>query len=175
MSGACPSRGVIEGRVHSVAKREQESKDEFQVITVNKKARFSYEILEVLEAGLVLTGNEIKSIRDGGMSLAEAYVRPDRGEMMLLGAHVKEYAFSHDAQYNPVRPRKLLLHKREIDKLRGRVEMRGLTIVPLRLYLKRGRAKLEIGLARGKASPDKRRTVIAREKDREAQRAMKRG
>ncbi len=146
---------------------------EYQVIAVNKKARFTYEILEVFEAGLVLSGNEIKSIRAGGISLAEAYVRPQNNEVFLIGAHIKEYSFSHDPNYNPVRSRKLLLHKREIDKLRGRVEAKGLTIVPLRVYIKRGRAKLEIGVARGKAAPDKRQTIIAREKDREARRAMK--
>ena len=155
-----------------MGKQKQESSD-FQVVAVNRKARFEYHILEVLEAGLVLSGNEIKSIRDGGVSLAESYVKPERNEVFLIGAHVREYAFSHDASYNPTRRRKLLLHRREIDKLRGRVEAKGLTAVPLRLYLKRGLAKLEVGLARGKAVPDKRRTIIDREKQREARRAMK--
>jgi len=157
-----------------LGKREQQSPDH-QIIAVNKKARFSYDILEVLEAGIVLSGNEIKSIRAGGISLAESYVRPQNNEIFLLGAHIKEYAFSHDSSYNPLRPRKLLLHKQEINKLRGRVEMKGLTVVPQRLYLKGGRAKVEIALARGKAAPAKRRRILAREKDREAQRAMKRG
>ena len=149
--------------------------DDFKVVVVNKKARFEYEILDVFEAGLVLTGNEIKSIRTGEISLAEAYVRPQAEELLLIGANIKEYKHSSAAEYDPVRKRKLLLHKREIRKLSAKVEQKGLTIVPLRVYLKGGKAKLEIALARGKAAPDKRRTVMDREMRREAQRAMKRG
>ncbi|NLF25998.1 MAG: SsrA-binding protein SmpB [Deltaproteobacteria bacterium] len=148
---------------------------DFQVVVTNKKARFSYQILEVIEAGIVLSGNEIKSIRAGGVSLSEAYVRPSDGEIFLIGAHINEYEHSSLREYNPTRSRKLLLHKREIRKLTARVEQRGLTMVPLRLYLKRGRAKVEVGLAKGKAAPDKRRTIIDREKQREAARAMRRG
>jgi SsrA-binding protein len=156
-----------------VAKSKEETSD-LKVITVNKKARFDYQLLETFEAGVVLSGMEIKSVRDGGVSLAEAYIRPSSGELVLIGAHVKEYVHSSALEYNPTRPRKLLMHKREIRKLTSRVEERGLTIVPLRLYLKKGLAKVELALARGKAAPDKRRTVIDREKKLEAQRAMKR-
>ena len=145
----------------------------FKLIVTNKKARFNYDILEVFEAGLVLSGNEIKSIRSGAVSLSEAYVRASAGELFLIGAHIKEYEHSSARDYDALRPRKLLLHKREINKLAARVEQRGLTIVPIRLYLKLGKAKLEIGLARGKAAPDKRRSIIDREKRREAQRAMR--
>ena len=153
--------------------KDEKKTTDFEVVVVNKKARFEYEILEVFEAGIALTGNEIKSIRAGGISLAESYVRPQRGEVWLLGAHIKEYNFSHDSNYDPMRERKLLLHGREIHKLQTKVEAKGLTVVPLRVYLKRGKAKLEIALARGKHLYDKRESIIAREKDREAARAMK--
>jgi len=155
-----------------MAKKEKIS--DFEVISVNKKARFDYTVLETFEAGLVLSGNEIKSVRAGGVTLAESYIRPENGEMLLIGAHIKEYAFSHDAKYNPARVRKLLMHRREIDRLRGRVEMKGLTLVPMRIYIKQGLAKLELALAKGKDAPDKRHSIMAREKDREAERAMKR-
>lgn len=139
----------------------------------NRKARFEYEIVESFEAGIVLTGNEIKSIRNGGMSLNEAYVRPRNGELWLQGAHVTEYAFSNLNDYNPTRARKLLMHRSEIMRLIGRVEQKGLTLVPLKVYLKGGRAKLQLALARGKKAPDKRRTIQDRDQKREAERAMK--
>jgi len=159
------------------SKQKKEELPEFKLISENRKARFNYHLIEKFEAGIVLTGNEIKSIRSGGVSLDEAYVRPHNGELYLLGAHINEYTFSSRvSEYNPTRPRKLLLHKHEISKLQGRVEAKGMTIVPVRLYInKRGRAKLEIALAKGKDSPDKRRDIMDREKKREAQRAMKRG
>lgn len=143
-----------------------------KVVCVNRKARFDYHILETFEAGIVLTGPEIKSIRQGGISLAESYVSPYGDELFLLGAHIKPYSFSAQADYDPVRKRKLLLNRHEIEVLRTRVERKGLTIVPLQLHLKRGRAKLEIALAKGKAAPDKRDTIKRREADREARRAM---
>jgi len=144
-----------------------------KIIATNKKARFSYRILETFEAGIVLTGAEIKSIREGGVSLMQSYVRPQGGEIFLLGAHIKPYSHGSAADYNPTRDRKLLLHRREIYKLQARVEQKGLTIVPLKLYLRRGYAKLEIGLAQGKAAPDKRRSIKERELKREAERTYK--
>ena len=146
-----------------------------KVLVVNKKARFEYHILETFEAGIVLTGAEIKSVRKGDISIAEAYVRPDADALYLLGAHIKPYSHSGDLHYDPVRPRKLLLKQSEIDKLRGRVETKGLTIVPLQVHLRRGYAKLDIGLARGKAAPDKRSSIRDREASREMARAVKRG
>lgn len=147
-----------------------------KIICENRKARFSYEIIETFEAGLVLTGAEIKSVRQGGVSLGESYVRPDKAELLLINAHIQPYAFeSRKAEYDPIRKRKLLLNRREIDKLRGGVERKGLTIIPLKMYLKRGLAKLEIALAKGKASADKRQSVKDRDAKREAARAMKRG
>ena len=113
-----------------------------KLIVQNKKARFDYHIIETLEAGIVLTGSEIKSFRLGEVSLAESYVRPEKGEIFLLAAHIKPYAFDSNKEYEPARKRKLLMHKHEIEKLRGTVEQQGLTIIPLRMYLKNGRAKL---------------------------------
>ena len=144
-----------------------------KIISVNKKARFNYHILETLEAGIVLTGSEIKSIRANGISIAESYVAPMNGGVFLLNAHIKPYSFSSDETYDPVRPRKLLMHEYEIDKFRGRVEKAGLTIVPLQLYLKNGRAKVEIALAKGKAAPDKRASIRDRESEREVSRALR--
>lgn len=145
-----------------------------KVIADNRRARFDYEILETLEAGLVLTGPEIKSIRRDGITLAESYVRPDNEEIFLVGAHIRPYAFTIDKEYDPLRKRKLLLHSNEIQQLIARVQQKGLTIVPLQLYLKRGRAKLRIGLARGKASPDKRESIKERDVKREMARAIDR-
>lgn len=159
----------------SKKKRKSKVPSDIRVVTVNKKARFSFHILEVFEAGIVLTGNEIKSVRLGQINLREAYVRPQNGELFLVGANIKEYAFSSAWDYDPVRTRKLLMHKSEINRLRGRVEAKGNTIVPLEVYLKKGRAKLKIGLAKGKDAPDKRKTILDREKKIEAERAMKRG
>lgn len=144
-----------------------------KLIVQNKKARFEYHILETFEAGIVLTGAEIKSVRLGEVSLGESYIRPEKGEIFLLQAHIKPYTFNSAKDYDAGRKRKLLLHKHEIDKLRGRVEQKGLTIVPLRLYLKRGRAKLEIALAKGKDAPDKRQTIKERESKRELARVLK--
>lgn len=146
----------------------------FKVVCENRKARFNYEILEVFEAGLVLTGPEIKSIRSGHVKLDQSYVRPEQDEMYLLQARIEPYQFDTQQALDASRKRKLLLKKGEIQKLSVAVERKGLTIIPLRMYLKRGFAKLEIALARGKDVGDKRQTIKKREADREAQRAMKR-
>lgn len=144
-----------------------------KILAENRKARFNYHIIESFEAGMVLTGSEIKSIRLGGLSLQESYVRPHHGELVLLGAHVKLYSHTSNPDYDPVRPKKLLMHKAEIVKLQGKVEQKGLTIVPLKVYLKNGRAKIEIGLAKGKDAPDKREDIKGRESKREMARALK--
>ncbi len=146
-----------------------------KIISENRKARFNYHIVESYEAGIVLTGAEIKSIRAGGISLQESYVRPQNGELLLLGAHIKPYSHSANAEYDPVRPRKLLMHKGEIVKLQSKVEQKGLTIVPLKVYLKSGRAKIEIGLAKGKSAPDKREDIKGKEAKRDMARALKEG
>lgn len=146
-----------------------------KIISENRKARFDYHIVESFEAGIVLTGAEIKSIRAGGISLQESYVRPQNGELLLLGAHIKPYSHSANSEYDPVRPRKLLMHKVEIIKLQGKVEQKGLTLVPLKVYLKSGRAKIEIALAKGKSAPDKRHDIKDKEAKRDIARVMKQG
>jgi SsrA-binding protein len=157
-----------------VSKKGDESAGK-KIMVVNRKARFDYHIVEVFEAGLVLTGQEIKSIRDGGASLAESYIRPKRSELFLVGCHIQQYSHSSLKEYDPVRERKLLMHRSEIEKLSHKVESKGFTLVPLSLYLKDGYAKLELALAKGKAAPDKRDSTKEREANRDMARAMKRG
>ena len=152
---------------------ESEGEVARSIVTENRKARFHYQILDVLEAGIVLSGAEIKSIRSHGMSIEQSYVRPQGGEVFLLGAHVQPYGFSNDLTYQPERARKLLLHRREIDSLIGAIERRGLTIIPLKVYILRGRVKVEIAVAKGKTAPDKRDAIQEREDKRSMQRVMK--
>jgi SsrA-binding protein len=139
----------------------------------NRRARHEYEILESLEAGLVLTGTEVKSIRAGGASLNEAYARVRDGEAWLMGMHVAGYKEGSYANVEPNRPRKLLLHKEQIAHLRSRVGEKGLTIVPLRLYFTRGMAKVQLGLARGKKLWDKRADVAKRDVERDIARLVR--
>jgi SsrA-binding protein len=146
--------------------------DEVKVLAANRKARFDYHILETVEAGLVLTGGEIKSMRQGEATINEAYVRPQGGELFLLNAYIKPYSHSRDVEYDPRRPRKLLLHRKEIDRLVRQLATEGMTLVPLQLHLKGGRAKLEVALGRGKSAPDKRESIKRKESDREMARAM---
>jgi SsrA-binding protein len=141
-----------------------------KVVSTNRKARFEYFISDTYEAGLVLKGTEIKSIRQGKMSLQEAYVRTDGEEAWLVGAHVAPYDQASYAQHDPTRDRKLLLHKKEIRQLWNAIRIKGMTIIPLRVYLKAGRAKLEIGVARGKKQYDKRESIKERDMKREISR-----
>lgn len=145
-----------------------------KLITSNRRARHDYAILDTFEAGLVLTGTEVKSLRDGKASLQEAYARIDRDEIWLVGMHVPEYSHGNRQNHDPTRTRKLLLHRKEIERLRGMLEQKGLTLVPLRLYWKDGRAKVELGLGRGKKDYDRRQDVAKREAQREIERAMSR-
>jgi SsrA-binding protein len=137
------------------------------MIVENRRARFEYQILESLEAGLVLSGTEVKSIRAGGVSLSEAYARIRDGEAWLLGMHIPPYKQGSFSNAEPNRPRKLLLHKEEIARLQSRVGEKGLTIVPLRLYFTRGMAKVQLGVARGKKLWDKRADAAKRDVERE--------
>ena len=140
----------------------------------NKRARFDYEILERVEAGLVLRGSEVKSLRAGRASLAEAYAKFDKNELFLLKVHIGEYKQATHNNHEPLRPRKLLLHKRELRKLAQRINERGLTVVPLRLYFtSRGFAKVELGICRGKKSHDKRQSIAKRDVERDLRRAIK--
>lgn len=133
----------------------------------NRRARYEYHILESMEAGLVLTGTEIKSIRAGGVSLSEAYARIRDGELWLLSMHIPPYKEGSFANHEPTRPRKLLMHKEQIERLKTRASEKGLTIVPLRMYFTRGRVKVEIGLAKGKKMWDKRAAETERDVKRE--------
>jgi SsrA-binding protein len=144
-----------------------------KTIATNRKARHNFHILEGTEAGIALTGSEIKSIRAGRVSLSDAYVRADNGELWLLNAHIARYQASSYLGHEPTRPRKLLLHRKQIAELRSAVAEKGLTLVPLRLYLKDSLAKVEVALARGKKLYDKRETLIRRDTDRAVERAMK--
>ena len=144
-----------------------------KIITVNRKAYHDYHILESVEAGLVLTGTEIKSIRGGRVNLNDAYASPRDGEFWLLNAHISQYPGGNRYNHEPTRPRKLLLHDREIADLSSEVERKGLTLVPLKLYLKKGIAKVELGLARGKKQYDKRESIARRDDQLQMQRAFK--
>ena len=143
-------------------------------VATNRRARFNYDILETVEAGLVLKGTEIKAIREGHVNLGDSYAKPDNGELWLVNAHIAQYTAGAGNNHEPTRPRKLLLHKGELHRLSRQVAERGLTLVPLRLYIKRHFAKVELGLAKGRKNYDKRRAIIDREREREAQEAIRR-
>jgi len=142
-------------------------------ITVNRKAYHDYHIQETIEAGIVLKGSEIKSIRAGRISLREAYAKPENEELWLCNAHIASYDAAGQNTHAPTRSRKLLLHRQEIDNLASKVMQKGLTVVPLKLYIKHGIAKVELGVAKGKKVYDKRETIARRDADREMERAMK--
>ncbi|HEY9086408.1 MAG TPA: SsrA-binding protein SmpB [Candidatus Tyrphobacter sp.] len=133
----------------------------------NRRARHEYHILESLEAGLALSGTEVKSVRDGGASISESYARFRDGEAWLVGMHIPAYKQGSFSNVDPARPRKLLLHREQIEHLQSRVQEKGLTVVPLRLYFTRGMAKVQLGLARGKKLWDKRADVAKRDVERE--------
>ena len=146
-----------------------------RTIATNRRARHEYEILETVEAGLVLRGTEVKSLRAGGVSFKDSYATVRNEEAWLLGCHINPYSHGTDANHDPVRDRKLLLRHREITRLAAKVAERGLTLVPLRLYFKKGRAKVELGLARGRKLHDKRSAIREREVRREMDKAARAG
>ncbi|MBE0481127.1 MAG: SsrA-binding protein SmpB [Dehalococcoidia bacterium] len=143
-----------------------------KTITVNRKAYHDYHIEDTVEAGLALTGTEIKSIRAGNVNLRDAFARAENGEMWLLGAHIAPYPGGNRFNHEPKRPRKILLHRKQIDELSGTMMRKGLTLVPLKLYLKKGYAKVELGLARGKKAYDKREAIAERDARRQIERAV---
>jgi SsrA-binding protein len=146
---------------------------EIRQLASNRKAFHDYEVLERIEAGISLTGTEIKSLRASGASIREAYARPLGNELWLYGAHIAEYAAGSYQNHEPTRPRRLLLHRRQIRDWARAISERGLTIVPLNLYLKDGMAKVELGLVRGRRQYDKRQAIAKREADRDIQRALR--
>jgi SsrA-binding protein len=145
-----------------------------RVIARNRRALYQYEILRRYEAGLSLTGSEIKSVRAGRVSIQEAYCRPQAGELLLIGAHIARYEPSGQANHEPTRDRRLLLHRREISQLEQSFAQKGLTLVPLKLYLTRGLAKLEIGVGRGRRQHEKRDRMAERDAQRQIERALRR-
>ncbi|MCK4350491.1 MAG: SsrA-binding protein SmpB [Candidatus Krumholzibacteria bacterium] len=145
-----------------------------KIICTNRKARRDYEILETMEAGLVLVGTEVKSLRDGQAQLKDSFAAIDDGELYLYNAHINPYRMGNRFNHEPTRTRKLLMHEREIGRLIGKIQEKGLTLIPLRLYFNdSGRVKVELGLARGKRSFDKRREIAERDAKREIRRAIK--
>jgi SsrA-binding protein len=148
---------------------------EDRVVATNRRARHEYEILESFEAGLVLRGTEVKALRTGQVNFKDSYATVRNNEVWLLGCHISPYSHGTDANHDPERDRKLLLHGREINRLVGKISEKGLTVVPLKLYFKNGRAKLEIGLARGKKLHDKRAALRERETRREMEKAARAG
>ena len=154
------------------AKKKNDS-DSGERITQNRKARYEYEILDRFEAGLVLTGPEVKSLRAGRVDLVDSYADLERGELWLRKLHIGPYEQAGRENLEPTRSRKLLLHRAEISRLASRVAERGLTLIPLSLYWKDGRAKVELGLARGRRRYDKRQAIRRREDDRETRRALR--
>lgn len=154
--------------------RSEKSKNEDGITDIcrNRRASHEYEILDRLECGVVLTGTEVKSLREGQSSLEDAYAKIDDSEVWLIGCDIPEYTMGNRMNHKPKRPRKLLLHRREIARFAGRASQRGFTLVPLRLYFKNGRAKVELAVCRGKQLHDKRQTMKKKDADREIRRAM---
>ncbi len=145
-------------------------KNNIKIVCQNKRARFEYEISETYEAGMVLQGTEVKSLRDGRANLSDGYAEVRDGEIVLVGAHISPYSYGNRENHEPIRPRKLLMNKREIRKLYGKTQERGFTLIPLKIYFKHGRAKVEIALARGKKLYDKRETLKRRAEERQMER-----
>lgn len=149
------------------------NKDEVKNVAVNRKARHDYYILDTCEVGLVLKGTEVKSLREGKVSLRESFAQFEDNELYIMNMHISPYAFGNIFNVDPKRKRKLLLHLREIDRLKGQVEEKGFTLVPLRIYFKRGHAKIELALAKGKKLYDKRRTLAEKAIQRDVERELK--
>jgi SsrA-binding protein len=147
--------------------------DKLKIVYNNKRANFDYELLERFEAGLALTGTEIKSVRANQVSLQRSYVQAHGDELWLMEANIAQYAHGNRENHEPTRPRKLLLHRREINRILTNLAQKGLTVVPTRLYLKGGRAKVEVALARGKRKFDKREDIARRDADRQVERALR--
>jgi SsrA-binding protein len=155
------------------AKKPSKEQADIQPICRNKRAFHEYEVFDTLECGIVLTGTEVKSLREHAGSLEDAYARIDGGEVWLLGSDIPEYTMGNRLNHKPKRPRKLLLHKREIAKFAGKASQQGFTLVPLRMYFKQGRAKVEIAVARGKKLYDKRESQKKAEAQKEIRKTMK--
>lgn len=152
----------------------KKSNEDIKLVCRNKRARFDYEIGDRYEAGLVLTGSEVKSLRMGKANLSDAYAKVQDGEVWLVKAHISPYPYAHYDNHEPERPRKLLLNKKEIRKIFGRTQERGLALIPLSIYFKKGLAKVDLALAKGKKAYDKRQALKQQTADREIHRALRR-
>jgi SsrA-binding protein len=144
-----------------------------KTVALNRKARRDYEILESVEAGMALKGTEVKSLREGRVNLKDSYAKVLDGEVFLVNAHISPYSHGNIQNHDPLRNRKLLLHRQQIRRLTGKAEEKGLTLIPLKVYFARGRAKVELGLARGKREYEKRETIKRRDAEREMERGLK--
>ncbi|MCS6777345.1 MAG: SsrA-binding protein SmpB [Chloroherpetonaceae bacterium] len=162
----------MKSRDHKTAQGDTHDPNARKVIAVNRRARHEYEIIDTYQAGIVLVGTEVKSLRAGRVNFQDAFVRIENNEAWLYNMHISPYEQGNRWNVEPVRRRKLLLHRWEIDELRGRSEQKGLTIVPLQLYFQRGFARIEIGLGRGKKLYDKRQAIAERDRQREQQREL---
>lgn len=175
----CAGRPILRGRTATAKSNSSKPKDREhdneRLIAQNRRARHEYEIVDTLECGIALLGSEVKSLRTGKISLEEAYGRVKAGEVYLVGCDIPEYKQAAHFNHEPKRWRKLLLHKREIEKFAGRAYEKGLTLVPLKLYFKDGRAKLLLGLGRGRKLHDKREVLKKQSVQRDIARAMRRG
>ena len=149
------------------------TEDGIKIIAQNRKARYDYHALATWEAGIALQGTEVKSLRDGKANLLDSYARVDGGEVYLHNVHIGEYDQGNQFNHEPMRKRKLLLHRHEINRMRGQVEEKGLTLIPLKLYFKKGRAKIEIALAKGKREYDRRQDIAKRDARRDMERDLK--
>ncbi len=154
-------------------KSEKSAQDNQRTIVENRKARHKYEIMDTLECGIVLRGSEVKSLRDGRVSMGESYARVKQGEVWLIGCDIAEYPNASMMNHDPLRPRKLLLHRREIEKFAAKAYETGLTLVPLKMYFKRGRAKVLMGICKGRRTYDKREALKKSDMKRDIQRAMR--
>ncbi|MDA0770338.1 MAG: SsrA-binding protein SmpB [Chloroflexi bacterium] len=141
-------------------------------IVTNRRARYNYDISDTVEAGLVLLGTEIKAIREGRVNLSDSYAKPEKGELWLMNVHIAQYSAGSRNNHEPTRPRKLLLHRKQVVELSRQVSERGLTLVPLRLYIRRHVAKVELGVAKGRKLYDKRQVIVEKVREREAQEAI---
>jgi SsrA-binding protein len=167
-----PAKAAKTGKSKKGA-RGADDKNE-RVVADNRKARHNYTVLDTLECGIALVGSEVKSLRNGQLSLDEAYGRVEKDEVWLIGANISEYSYSHALNHEPKRRRKLLMHRREIKKFAGQAFEKGLTLVPLKVYFKEGRAKVLLGICKGKQKHDKRDSMKNREMQRDIDRAMRR-
>ncbi len=147
--------------------------EKIKVVATNRKAYHDYNVLETFEAGIELVGTEVKSLREGKCNLKDSYATMKNGEIFMLNVHISPYSHGTAFNHDPRRERKLLLHRQEIDKLTGKIKEKGLTLVPLKIYFKRGRAKVELGLVKGKHTYDKRKDIAKRDMERELKREMK--